>query len=519
MAKHPLIHELVDHVEDAAEMTYALVKSTFKCDISQVSNHAQSEVNLAQIRAEIDSVNHQLYISNVHIETLRQALNLSRDVHALLQARHAELLNCANKAVGRGDHVTRLPQEIISHIASFLYDENREAWRDPAPHDEWVKTVYRPASETLYIQNDYSNQIRFASTRDKSAVATDGERLLSVHFQFSGNPNYHPNDVSNCFSRHSLLSTTHRWRELYLHISAHPTYCDIFNDWVAGLPALSHLSIHHESRRVLPTWWDVFVERFGGAGSTPILHSAKLPMSYLVTSGGVFSNVIHLHVNDVWIDHSPSELNSAFCAMHHLITLEISLTGLDITTNENDNQKGVIKIPSLKELTVTMGGTGPMKAMTVVETFECKSLLVFSAKLLIGVPQTGPEKIGQLLSSVHDSFPILDQLFFQIRDNSWDNWEAARISQIVIQNLSFPAMDGCWLLPQLTTLAVPIDSGRITVRALVELGRNRRTNGFLARFLYLKLFACGWTRTLESEDMLQSLLINYHDVEVLQWPD
>ncbi|TDL14557.1 hypothetical protein BD410DRAFT_797097, partial [Rickenella mellea] len=54
-----------------------------------------------------------MLMSNAHVETLRQALELSRDAHKLLQTRHTELLNRANKAVERKGHFVKLPQEII----------------------------------------------------------------------------------------------------------------------------------------------------------------------------------------------------------------------------------------------------------------------------------------------------------------------------------------------------------------------------------------------------------------------
>ncbi len=34
IAKHPLIHDVVDHIEDAAKLTYEFVRSIFNCDIS-----------------------------------------------------------------------------------------------------------------------------------------------------------------------------------------------------------------------------------------------------------------------------------------------------------------------------------------------------------------------------------------------------------------------------------------------------------------------------------------------------
>ncbi|TDL16240.1 hypothetical protein BD410DRAFT_844589 [Rickenella mellea] len=533
VAEHTLGHGVLERMEDASKAAYDLVKGIFKFDdsvgiLQEVCSNdlCGSKDELARIRAEIDSVNHQLNVSNLHVETLRLALDLSRDVRASLQTRHAELTSCTNKVVESSGHVTRLPQEVISHIASFLYDEKRGAWGYQASHVEWAKTVYRPASESLYFLKDLENHLRLVS--GSLDEATDGDHPLSVHCETRDIYLSQSKYVSSASSEHPLFSTTHRWRELYLNMKAHPNTSDILNHCAAGLPSLSHLGIfygtttnRHDSLAPLPTWWHIFVERFGREGRTsPVPSSASVPLRFLSSSDGLFSSVRHLQVNLLIHHHSSSELSSAFCNMHHLTTLKIWFPRLQITTNANDDQMAFIKLPSLKELTIGGISIGLPIVNTMVDAFECKNLQIFTALLSGLASQSRPEGIANLLISAHDSFPTLNELFVQIArkdSNAQNDWgpDPIAISQSIIQSLSFPAKDDHWLLPHLTTLALPSVPGRNMLRVLVTLGHNRRTNDISARLLHLKLITQDFTRRQECDDMFQSLLMHYHDVVIL----
>ncbi|TDL14561.1 hypothetical protein BD410DRAFT_191052 [Rickenella mellea] len=466
-------------------------------------------------------------MSNLHVETLRHALDLSRDAHASLRKRHADLLICANKAVEQNGYLLNLPQEIISHIASFLYwgDKKQPKPRTPKPHTEWVQTMYRPTLESIRFENDVQNQLRL--TKGSSAVVTDSERLLSVQYYMVKDHYYKLNDHSKNLSRQTLLSTTRRWRELHLDVEVipHPDCCDFLNPRVASLPSLSHLSLSYgsgcESSAPLQKWWGGFVEQFGlGRNPSPILRSARVQLIFLSTSGSRFSNVRHLQV-DLPTNHTSSELSSAFRSMQHLITLNISFLGLHVEANANVVQKGIVKLPSLQELTMRGLSLGFPIMNATVDAFECQNLRVFCAEPSRFVSKPRHEEITNLLISVHDSFPILKELLLHIphagSPDSWNNRPDGRFgtSQSVVRNLSFPTQDGRWLLPHLTTLAIPLVSDKNALTALVSLGHNRRTNGALARLVYLRFIAWYWTKTQDSDEMLQSLLKHYHDVEVL----
>ncbi|TDL14562.1 hypothetical protein BD410DRAFT_902999, partial [Rickenella mellea] len=515
--EHPPVHNDVD-IEDASKAAYNFVKSTFKSDISVSATQGVSNdlnANLAQIRAEIDSVNRQLHISNLHVETLRQALDLSRDAQASFQTQHAELLNYANKLVEQSGYVIQLPQDVISHIASILYWNAEEEWGIPGPHYEWVATVYRTASEPVRFKTDSENQIRL--TKGRSAALTDGERPLSIRFDSFSGCFAQSEDVSENSHQHLLFSTTRRWRGLYLDVSAR---CDVLNHCLAGLPTLTLLSVYyngptqHDSSTPLPTWWGGFVERFGRAGRTsPVLRVASVPLRFLTTSGGLFSNLSHLLVQvDAPINYSSSELSSTLRSMPHLSILKILLwfqfESLDIPTSAKNDQ--VIKLPFLKDFMVGGIGMGLPILSNTVAAFECESLQVFCAELFEPISRPRPEEIANLLNLVHDSFPTLEELFVQIPPTELN-------SQSVTRNLSVPKKDGYWLLPNLTTLAIPFVLNKSILRALVALGHNRRKNEVSARIMYLKFIPSEWTRTQESNDILRSLLINYHDVEVLKW--
>ncbi|TDL27154.1 hypothetical protein BD410DRAFT_879764 [Rickenella mellea] len=547
IAEHPVIHDVVDYIEDASKMTYNFVKSTLNRDtgISAACAQSASQGTFAQIRVEIDSINHQLHTSNLQIEVLQRALEISRDAHVTLKARHVELLNCANNVAKRTGHVSLLPQEIISHIASFLYRED-EAFatlgiQPKLPHFEWVKAMFCPASERLYFWKDPDNQFRLAGDGSgcRSAAITDGKHPLSIHFNEADwtNSFYALND-SNSFSQHTLLSTTHRWRELSLCIDDHANYCDILS-CVAGLPTLTHLSFYYgpdaRSSMLLPKWWGGFIKRCGRAGSMcPNLRSAIVPLRCLTTSSGLFSNVLHLQV-DLSNNHFISELGSALRDIHHLITLKISFRQ---SYGAENAKKSIVILPSLKELSICGIAMGVSSLTPAVVAFECKNLQALCAELSPMASQPEPEEMAALLISVNDSFPTLKQLFCHIPNQSWipvrtvmhvlvkylsltsstvknDRDALPMVSQSAIRNLSVPANDGRFLLTHLTTLSIPFESDRTALRDLVALSHNRRTNEASTRLLYLKFIVRHWKNTEESVNMIQSLLIHYHDVEIV----
>ncbi|TDL14558.1 hypothetical protein BD410DRAFT_797098 [Rickenella mellea] len=152
-----------------------------------------------------------------------------------------------------------------------------------------------------------------------------------------------PHDVRNCVTQQTVLSTIHRWRELYLGDNFHQDYCDNLNHSVTGLPALTHLSVCHgtisHNSEPLPTWWGVFVERFGRVGSSsPVLRSADVPLGYLTTSGGLFSNVTRLRIY-LPTNQSPAKISSALLYMHHLIILELQFRFFNEAIDATEDMK------------------------------------------------------------------------------------------------------------------------------------------------------------------------------------
>lgn len=357
-------------------------------------------------RAEIEDIDRQLRQRIIHLEIIRLCRATERRFYERLTQRKKVLLKEATDIFGtdayRQDRA-RLPTEIIKYILTFAYPSLREL--NPPVQVEF-KDGASPENGLQQIT---------AYPRAKLILKAEHNALYAPPLPQS------LNDVYTTFLTPFILHGP-RWKELHVSDVNTDTTLHILKSCERVLPQLHHFSIQSKytpfpvvnDPRLAEPWWRAVD---GVDPESSRVHSANIPLAYVLHTGGLLTNVVELEVRLPEYRHGMAPLCASISSMKSLKHLK--LVGNHMRTRFNvdathfrlyESWYAGDMVSTLSRVEkLTMDDIDPNHAVHLLSCFKCPNLCKLEIDWVSRLADV--DKFVKMLEVVDEWCPSLYELF------------------------------------------------------------------------------------------------------------